>query len=326
MAQLWKLAPTFALCFLFFTLTAHGQSAATSTPIAPSDMTSAASPAPAPPATVGTGGDSAVRLGNGDLIEVNVYNVPELNTKTRVSSAGDVYLPLVDYVHVGGLTINEAEVVVEKRLDQGGFVKNPHVQLSVHEYISGGASVLGEVVKPGVYPVMGEQRLFDLISAGGGLTDRAGKSITVTHRGQAPIVVPISRNLEDHADSNIAVFPGDSVSVRRADVIYVVGDVLKPSGFLMESGHVSVLQAIALAGGANSTAKLGGARIIRKGPSGLTETPVPLKKLLQAKADDIQMQADDILFVPTSARKLLEGRTAEAALQMATSASLIAVR
>jgi polysaccharide export outer membrane protein len=94
----------------------------------------------------------------------------------------------------------------------------------------------------------------------------------------------------------------------------------------MESGHVSVLQAIALAGGANSTAKLGGARIIRKGPSGLTETPVPLKKLLQAKADDIQMQADDILFVPTSARKLLEGRTAEAALQMATSASLIAVR
>ena len=326
MAQLWKLAPTFALCFLFFTLTAHGQSAATSTPIAPSDMTSAASPTPAPPANVGTGGDSAVRLGNGDLIEVNVYNVPELNTKTRVSNAGDVYLPLVDYVHVGGLTINEAEVVIEKRLDQGGFVKNPHVQLSVDEYISGGASVLGEVVKPGVYPVMGEQRLFDLISAGGGLTDRAGKSITVTHRGQAPVVVPISRNLEDHADSNIAVFPGDSVSVRRADVIYVVGDVLKPSGFLMESGHVSVLQAIALAGGANSTAKLGGARIIRKGPSGLTETPVPLKKLLQAKADDIQMQADDILFVPTSARKLLEGRTAEAALQMATSASLIAVR
>jgi polysaccharide biosynthesis/export protein len=289
-------------------------------------VASAASPAPAPPANVGTGGDSAVRLGNGDLIEVNVYNVPELNTKTRVSNAGDVYLPLVDYVHVGGLTINEAEVVIEKRLDQGGFVKNPHVQLSVDEYISGGASVLGEVVKPGVYPVMGEQRLFDLISAGGGLTDRAGKSITVTHRGQAPIVVPISRNLEDHADSNIAVFPGDSISVRRADVIYVVGDVLKPSGFLMESGHVSVLQAIALAGGANSTAKLGGARIIRKGPSGLTETPVPLKKLLQAKADDIQMQADDILFVPTSARKLLEGRTAEAALQMATSASLIAVR
>ena len=84
--------------------------------------------------------------------------------------------------------------------------------------------------------------------------------------------------------------------------------------------------AAALAGGANSTAKLGGARIIRKTPSGLTETPVPMKKLLQAKADDIQMQPDDILFIPTSARKMLEGRTAEAAIQMATSAALITVR
>jgi polysaccharide export outer membrane protein len=94
----------------------------------------------------------------------------------------------------------------------------------------------------------------------------------------------------------------------------------------MQSGHLSVLQAIALAGGANSTAKLSGARIVHKGPSGLSETPVPLKKLLQAKADDIELQPDDILFVPTSARKLLAGRTAEAALQMATGVALITVR
>jgi polysaccharide biosynthesis/export protein len=94
----------------------------------------------------------------------------------------------------------------------------------------------------------------------------------------------------------------------------------------MQSGHLSVLQAIALAGGTNSTAKLSGARIIHKGPTGLTETPVPLKKLLRAKADDIQMQPDDILFLPTSARKFLESRTAEAALQMATSAALFTVR
>jgi protein involved in polysaccharide export with SLBB domain len=86
------------------------------------------------------------------------------------------------------------------------------------------------------------------------------------------------------------------------------------------------LQAIALAGGTNSTAKLNGARIIHKNATGLTETPVQLKKLLQAKTDDIPMSANDILFVPTSARKVLEGRTAEAALQLATSATLIAVR
>ncbi len=271
-------------------------------------------------------GDSTVRLGTGDLIEVSVYNVPELNTKTRVGGGGDVYLPLIDYVHVEGLTIAEAETVIEKRLDQGGFVKNPHVQLFVDEYTSEGASVLGEISKPGVYPVLGEQRLFSLVSAAGGLSERAGKSITITHGNQAPVTVPISRNLEDHPDSNVPVFAGDTVMIRRADIIYVVGDVGRPSGFLMDSGHLSVLQAIALAGGTNTTAKLNGARIIRKGPAGLTETPVPLKKLLAAKADDIPMQAEDILFVPTSAKKLFAGRTVEAALQLATSASLIAIR
>src|SRR5215467_11918903 len=151
------------------------------------------------------GGDSAIRLGAGDLIEVSVYDVPELATKTRVSNAGEIYLPLVDYIHVGGLTIAEAESIIERRLDQGGFVKNPHVQLFVDEYSSAGASVLGEVVKPGVYPVLGDQRLFDLISAAGGFTDRAGKSITITHRGQSPASVPITKNLDDHPESNVPV-------------------------------------------------------------------------------------------------------------------------
>jgi polysaccharide biosynthesis/export protein len=275
------------------------------------------------------GGDSSLRLGAGDLIEVSVYDVPELATKTRVSGAGNIYLPLIDYVHVDGLTVDEAENVIEKRLDQGGFVRNPHVQVSVDEYTSDGASVLGEVARPGVYPVLGEQALFSVISAAGGLTDRAGKSITITHRAQPdkPVTVPLSRNLDDHPESNVSVFAGDTIMVRRADVIYIVGDVARPSGFLMDNnGHLSVLQAIALAGGTTSTAKLNGARIIRKGPSGVTETPVPLKKLLQAKADDIPLEAEDILFVPTSSKKLLEGRTAEAALQFAAAASLIVIR
>ncbi len=328
MAKVWKLHSVHVFCLLSLAVAAESQTAASPTQTVFPDAVPGAitSPAPNVAPVQSKGGDSTLRLGAGDLIEVSVYNVPELNTKTRVGSSGDVYLPLVDYVHVAGLTINDAEAVIEKRLDQGGFVKNPHVQLFVSEYTSAGASLLGEVTRPGVYPVLGDQRLFDLISAAGGFTDKAGKTATVTHRGQASIAVPISRNLEDHPESNIPVFAGDTISVRQADVIYVVGDVLRPSGFLMQSGHLSVLQAIALAGGANSTAKLGGARIIRKTPSGLTETPVPMKKLLQAKADDIQMQPEDILFIPTSARKMLEGRTAEAAIQMATSAALITVR
>jgi polysaccharide biosynthesis/export protein len=293
------------------------------------DAGAMAKPAPVQKAmaeSVSRAGDSALRLGPGDLVQVSVYNIPELDTKIRISNNGDINLPLIDYVHVAGLTIDEAEDTIERRLDKGGFVKDPHVQVFVQEYISQGVNVLGEVVKPGIYSALGDQKLFTLVSAAGGFTDRAGNSITVTHRGQPPISVPMSRNLEDHPESNIAVLPGDTVIVRRADVVYVVGDVMRPSGLMMDSGHISVLQAIALAGGTTSTAKLNGARIVRKGPAGLTTIPVSLKKLMQAKTNDISMEADDILFVPTSSRKVLQARTAEAAVQLATSAGIVFVR
>src|SRR5579863_8806603 len=202
---------------------------------------------------------SLLRLEAGDLVEVNVYNVPELTTKARISSNGDVYLPLIDSVHVAGLSAEEAEGLIQKRLSDGGFVKNPHVTLFVDQYASQGASILGEVTKPGVYPVLGEQRLFDLISAAGGFTEKAGRSITVTHRGQTdkPIIVPLSRNVSDNPESNIPILPGDTIIVRKADLVYVVGDVGRPSGFLMDSGHLTVLQAIAMAGGTTRTANLG---------------------------------------------------------------------
>jgi len=270
---------------------------------------------------------SALRLEAGDLVEVGVYNVPELTTKARVSSNGEIYLPLIDYIHVADLTAEEAEGVIQKRLSDGGFVKNPHVTLFVDQYASQGASVLGEVAKPGVYPVPGQQRLFDVISAAGGFTEKAGRSIQVTHRDQPdqPITVPLSRNVTDNPESNIPILPGDTIIVRKADLVYVVGDVGRPSGFLMDSGHLTVLQAIALAGGTGRTADLGAARIIRKGPGGITETSVELKKILRAKAPDITMQADDILFVPPSAAKVFAGRAVEVAVQAAAAASIVAL-
>ena len=213
---------------------------------------------------------SALRLEAGDLVEVGVYNVPELTTKARVSSKGEIYLPLIDYVHVADLTAEEAEGLIQKRLADGGFVKNPHVTLFVDQYASQGASVLGEVAKPGVYPVPGQQRLFDVISAAGGFTEKAGRSIQVTHRDQPdqPITVPLSRNVTDNPESNVPILPGDTIIVRKADLVYVVGDVGRPSGFLMDSGHLTVLQAIAMAGGTTRTANLGGARIIHRGAGG----------------------------------------------------------
>ncbi len=266
-----------------------------------------------------------LHLGVGDLIEMTVYNVPELATKTRVSSSGDMYCPLIGYMHVAGLTAEEAQEAIEKRL--GEFVKNPHVSLFVSEYASQGASLLGEVAKPGIYPVLGQQHLFTLISAAGGLTEKAGRSLTVTHRSDPdkPVTVPLTRNLDDTSETNIAVFPGDTIIVRKADIIYVVGDVNRPSGLLMEGGGMTVLQAVALAGGTARTAKLNGAKILRKGAEGMTETPVELKKILQAKAPDLSLQPNDILVVPSSTGKVIAGASLQAALQAATLLSVAAV-
>ncbi len=268
------------------------------------------------------------KLGPDDMVEVSVYNVPELTTKTRINASGDLYLPLIGYVMVGGLTPDQAQTLIEKRLSEGGFVNNPHVSVLVTQQGAQGASVLGQVNRPGIYPVSGSAHLFDLISASGGLTDKAGRSASITHRDQPdkPQVVELARNLEDKPESNITIAPGDTIVIRKADIVYVVGDVGRPSGFLMESGHLTVLQAIALAGGTTHTAKLGGAKLIRKGPDGLTETSVKLQKILSAKAPDIPMQADDILFVPTSTAKAIAGRSMEAAMQAATAVSIIAVQ
>ena len=271
--------------------------------------------------------DSTVRLGVGDLLEVSVYNVPELSSKARVNDGGDLYLPLIDYVHLAGLTADQAQSVIEKRLQDGGFVKGPHVSIFVDQYASQGVSLLGEVARPAVYPVMGQQRLFDLISAAGGLTEKSGRSATITHRNQPdkPVVVPVSRNLSDNPASNVEVFAGDTVIVRTADIVYVVGDVARPTGLLIDRGTLTVLQAMALAGGTTRTSKPNGAKIIHKGPSGMTETHVELKKILQAKAPDVTMSPDDILFVPSSAFKTSIQDNASLALQV-TSLSLVVVR
>lgn len=271
--------------------------------------------------------DTSLRMGAGDLLEFSVYNVPELSTKTRISSGGDAYLPLIDYVHVAGLTVEEAQSLIEKRLSDGGFVKDPHVTIFVDQFASQGVSLLGEVARPGVYPVLGQQRLFDVISAAGGLSDKAGRSVTITHREQPdkPTVVELARHIADDPNSNVQVYPGDTVIVRKADIVYVVGDVARPSGFLMDRGGLTVMQAVALAGGTTQTSKLNGAKIIRKTGGGMTETPIEIKKILEAKAPDVPMLADDILFVPSSSKKIIGRRSLDAAIQMATAVSIVAV-
>lgn len=285
-----------------------------------------ANPAPADSRTAGMENSPLLRLSAGDLLEVGVYNVPELSTKARVGSTGDVYLPLIDYVHVSDLTVEEAQSLIQKRLENGGFVRDAHVTIFVDESASQGVTIIGEVFKPGIYPALGDRRLYDLISAAGGFTSAAGRKISVIrqHSQTAPITVNLPRNLADDLQDNIEIMPGDTITVPRAPIVYVVGDVGHPAGFLVDNGSLTVLQALALAGGTNHTAKMSGTRIIRKGPAGMTETHLPLKKMLEAKAPDVNLQADDILFIPLSGARVAAGRGFEAAVSAATGLAILA--
>jgi polysaccharide export outer membrane protein len=269
---------------------------------------------------------SMLSLGAGDLIEVGVYNVPELSTKARIGNSGDVYLPLIDYVHVAGLTVEEAQALIQKRLEDGGFVRSAHVTIFLDESTSQGVTILGEVSKPGVYPALGDRKLYDLISAAGGFTPSAGRKVSIIRQSNqsGPITVTLPRNLADDLQDDVQIQPGDTITVPRAPIIYVVGDVGRPAGLLVDNGSLTVLQAIALAGGTNHTAKLGAVRIIRKGPDGMVETKVPLKKMLEAKAPDITLQADDILFVPLSGIRLAAGSGLNAAMSAAAGLAVIA--
>ncbi len=329
------LRPVFCAALLLSSLTAAAQQAAqpqkpppATPPPASQDAGAIFSQKPAvqaPGAAPATPASGAVRIGPGDLIDIQVFGVPDLSQKTRVTSSGDVYLPLAGYVHLDGLTIEEAQETIEKKLVDGQFVNDPHVTIFVAEYATG-VSVMGEVAHPGVYPIFGSRRLFDIISAAGGLTEKAGRVVTITHRDQPhdPVSVTFDPAPAKNTATNVEIVQGDTVVVTRAGVIYVVGEVQQPSGFLMEaSQNFTVLKALALAHGPSRYAKLDKSKVIRKKADGsYEEIPVPLRRILDAKDKDVAMQADDILFVPASGGKRAAEQTLNSVLGIASGLAL----
>ena len=163
--------------------------------------------------------NSNVKLGVGDLVEISVFGVPDLSTKSRVSGSGDLYLPLIDYVHVADLSSDEAQELIQKRLEDGGFVRDPHVSIFVDESASQAITVVGEVNHPGPYPAIGDRRLFDLISAAGGLSDKAGRNVTIEHRGdpEQRVELQLSANLAEDTKNNVDVFPEIPSSFRARE-------------------------------------------------------------------------------------------------------------
>ena len=261
-----------------------------------------------------------MRIGPGDDLEISVFGLPELTEHSRVSNTGEVSLPLIGKLHLAGLSSDEAQAVIEKRLADGNFVNSPNVSLYVKEYTTEGISLIGEVNRPGVYSALAGHRLLDLIQTAGGLTPRAGRTITISHRADPkhPIIVS-SSNDSDIGKSNIELLPGDTVVVSKAGIVYVVGEVNRPGGFVMEGNKITASQALVWAAGPTHLASLNGAKMIRRTPDGLKDMTLPLKKILDAKAPDVQLQPDDIIWIPGSKTKGLASGGSGAILSMLTS-------
>jgi polysaccharide biosynthesis/export protein len=268
-------------------------------------------------------------IGDGDLLKVSVVGAPESDQDVRVGADGNIFLNFIGAVPVAGLTIEQAQATIAKKLVAGGFFRDPQVSVFAKEYATQGVSVLGEVQKPGVYPLLGARTLFDVLSLAGGTTPKAGRLVSITHRDtpQKPTTVALSNDAAESVHSNIDVFPGDTVVVSKAGVVYVVGDVHKPSGVPMENGSMTVLQAIAMAEGPNPTAAMNKAKLIRRTPGGEPqEIPLSLRDMLSSKIPDVHLQAEDILFVPNSAAKSATKRSLDAIISTATGLIVYGVR
>ena len=248
---------------------------------------------------------SALVIGPGDELEVTVYGAPDLSGHPRVSADGNISMPLIGYVRIAGLSSSEAEGAIEAVLRQNNVVNDPQVSVYVKEYTSSGISVAGEVTKPGFYSAIGPHRLFDVLQAAGGPTDKAANKVVISHRDQKDVTtLSISKNPAEMTASNVELQPGDTVVVPKAGIVYVLGEVTRPGGYVLNStGGITVLQVVAVAGGPTHVASAGKTRLLRRTESGFQEQPIDLKKLLRGKAPDVSVRDEDILFVPTSGIK-----------------------
>jgi polysaccharide biosynthesis/export protein len=245
---------------------------------------------------------SAITIGPGDVLDLTVFHVPELILKIQVDSKGIVSLPLLGDMTLAGMTVRDAQLSIARELVERHLVKNPQVSIFIEESATQGITVYGEVGAPGIYPLMGPHKLYDAISAAGGLTDKSGRIVTILHARSQDRQEVIDLSGKEPLDrKNVPVYPGDTVIVSKAGMVYVLGEVNKPGGVLMEDNtSMSLLKAVAVAGGSTRLASTKHVILIRKSSGTTVEMEISLDRIYHGKAIDVPLKAEDIVFVPLS--------------------------
>jgi polysaccharide export outer membrane protein len=250
-----------------------------------------------------------LRIQPGDLLSVNVYDAPEFSSSYRVDPTGALTLPYCGKVNLQGLTLQEAALRLEAALKEGQILVRPQVNVDVMQYAGQFVTVMGEVNSPGRVSLIAPTMLGEILAQVGGVTPLAGARIKIRHGvdDAAPEVeVAYSRSLGNREAANTMLRPGDSVVVPRAGIIYVLGAVTKPGGYLMEEdGMLNIAEALALSGGTLPQAKTGGLRVIRRNPDGtVLDFPVSYNAIAKGTQTPLLLQARDIVYVPMSKTKM----------------------
>jgi polysaccharide export outer membrane protein len=246
----------------------------------------------------------------GDLIAIHLFGQADYAPIVRIAADGNVVLPLIGETHLGGLTVTQAQDLIAHRLVEDGMYRNPQVSIQLSEGPNAIVTVIGEA--HGVYPLTGSRRLLDVLALAGGLPPTASHVITIDRPGVAePIIVDLGNDPLHSKLADIPVRPGDTIVVSRLGVVYVLGG-FKALGIVPLStyNNLTLTQLTALSGGVSNTAKFSQLRIIRTVGNRRTVSTVDIKKVLRGRAPDPYLQPNDILYMPTSATKLLFSTTA----------------
>ena len=260
----------------------------------------------------------------GDLLDIVIFDTPELSGRFRVNLKGDILLPLAGTLHVAGLTIAEITDAVTQRYKDAKILVNPQVTVFVAEFTRRTITITGEVRAPGVYQIAVPRTLSDTLAMAGGLNETASRTVSIVHAADPKKIIHVTLNVgaqtpESIEQGNMEILPGDKIYVARSGVVYLVGELLRPGGFQVEhNNRLTLLEAVALAGGLTRIAKGSQSRLIRRSPTGREELRVNLDKVLYGGGPDMLLTDGDIVFVPSSIRKVYTQQIVNAAIGSAT--------
>jgi polysaccharide export outer membrane protein len=233
-------------------------------------------------------------LGPGDVVKITVYGTDDLATEAEISQAGKIMFPLLGEVKLGGLTKGEAVKTIANRLATGGFVPNAYVNLLVTQYQARQVSVMGEVNKPGKYPISRPSSVTDVLAMAGGVTSKGSGKINLIKHNPAGETTRREVDVEKLLGSadmsrNLLVESGDIIFVPVAPVFYIYGEVRQPGVYPLTTDMV-VQQALSVGGGLTLRGTERGIKVERKGPNGKSES-------VRATLSD-KLEANDVLRVP----------------------------